>query len=92
MLGWRTEEQRLAWLTYQGTRHGFEIADAIAGTSTVQRLLGKERYADVSARVDVTTFQGVLVVTDPPRFAHACQTGIGRAKAFGCGLLLTQPA
>jgi len=32
-----------------------------------------------------------LVVTDAERFAITLASGIGRAKAFGCGLLLVRP-
>ena len=38
--------------------------------------------------VDLT---GELVVTDAARFATTLASGIGRAKAFGCGLLLVRP-
>lgn len=36
---------------------------------------------------DTVLFEGVLEVTDPERLAEAVATGIGPAKAFGCGLL-----
>ena len=36
--------------------------------------------------------EGTLVITDPLKFRNAVAKGIGREKAFGCGLLLTWPA
>ncbi|MBD1581975.1 type I-E CRISPR-associated protein Cas6/Cse3/CasE [Pseudoalteromonas sp. S16_S37] len=38
--------------------------------------------------VDIT---GQLEVTDPEKFTEALFNGIGRSKAFGCGLLLIKP-
>jgi len=36
-------------------------------------------------------FNGRLQITDAARFITAVQTGIGPAKAFGCGLLSLAP-
>lgn len=33
------------------------------------------------------TFEGTLIVTDPSLASKALKNGIGRAKAFGCGML-----
>ena len=35
----------------------------------------------------VATFEGVLEVTDPVALRHALVNGIGRGKAYGCGLM-----
>ena len=35
----------------------------------------------------VATFEGVLEVTDPVSLRHALVNGIGRGKAYGCGLM-----
>jgi CRISPR system Cascade subunit CasE len=39
-------------------------------------------------RIGVLDFDGVLTVTDPQRFLAALAAGFGRAKAYGCGLML----
>jgi len=41
-------------------------------------------------RFSTVDFSGELVVTDTERFANALLGGVGRAKAFGCGLLLVR--
>ena len=41
------------------------------------------------AQVD---YAGVLAVKDPDRFAAKLRAGFGRAKAYGCGLMLVRPA
>ena len=35
----------------------------------------------------VATFEGVLEVTDPDALRRALTHGIGRGKAYGCGLM-----
>lgn len=44
-------------------------------------------------RITITTvdYTGVLRIDDPDRFAETIRSGIGRARAFGCGLLSLAP-
>ncbi len=44
------------------------------------------------ARIGVLDLEGTLEVTDPELFAVALERGFGRAKAFGCGLMLVRRA
>nr|WP_246421854.1 type I-E CRISPR-associated protein Cas6/Cse3/CasE [Nocardiopsis mwathae] len=37
------------------------------------------------------SYDGRLIVTDPAAFTAALKEGIGRAKAYGCGLLSLAP-
>lgn len=46
---------------------------------------------DKPIRYSTVDFQGVLTVTDPEKFKTALFNGIGKSKAFGCGLLLIKP-
>ena len=39
-------------------------------------------------RIAIVEFEGVLTVTDPQRFLISLGRGFGRAKAYGCGLML----
>lgn len=41
--------------------------------------------------IEPIRFEGQLIVTDPARLAQAVRTGIGPAKAYGCGLLSLVP-
>jgi CRISPR system Cascade subunit CasE len=49
---------------------------------------------DGKAPITLSTldFEGVLAVTDPPIFLAALASGFGRARAFGCGLMLIRRA
>ncbi len=51
------------------------------------RTLGLERTA-APARLGVLDFEGILEVREPSTFINAVARGFGRAKAFGCGLML----
>ncbi len=85
-----------AWLARQGMAHGFAPADEVAvdGYETVRvpRDPGvRERRAE-ALRFGRLDFTGLLTVDDPVRFLAAVASGFGRARAFGCGLMLIRRA
>lgn len=77
------------WLARQGEAHGFtpDPDVAVDGYETVR--LHRPPKGLTFGRLD---FQGLLTVTDPPRFLAALGQGFGRARAFGCGLMLIRRA
>lgn len=97
-------ELQVQWLIRQGERHGFALLESSTGDPDVvalprHPLVGyKEAPPNGSGRsrlkitVSSVTFDGRLRVTDPEAFRAALQSGIGRAKAYGCGLLSLAPA
>lgn len=96
------------WLAAQGEKHGFalarrempeawEVGDAHeAGAALdvmgyrVLRLGRGGRRAPM--QVGVLDLKGTLEVREPARFLAAVAQGFGRAKAFGCGLMLIRRA
>jgi CRISPR system Cascade subunit CasE len=42
--------------------------------------------------ITACTFDGTLEVADAQRFLSAVRAGVGRARAYGCGLLSLRPA
>lgn len=82
-----TVEQQIAFLEKQASKNGFElIKDSY---SIVQRdliPLGHKKQ-NRPVRLSVVTYQGKLVINDLERFTSALIDGIGRKKAYGCGLL-----
>jgi CRISPR system Cascade subunit CasE len=42
-------------------------------------------------RLRIVTYEGVLEISDPIQFVDMLKSGIGRGKAFGCGLLSLAP-
>jgi CRISPR system Cascade subunit CasE len=47
---------------------------------------------NAAMRIGVLDLEGVLVVSDPARLCHCLAHGFGRAKAFGCGLMMIRRA
>ena len=79
------------WLARQGARAGFApMPDSVRidGYDTVRISRAREKPVEFG-RLE---FEGVLEVTDPAAFLAAVVAGFGRARAFGCGLMLLRRA
>ncbi|WP_245243255.1 type I-E CRISPR-associated protein Cas6/Cse3/CasE [Pararhodobacter sp. SW119] len=70
------------WLEGQGARAGFAVEDA--GVSAYRVVETRKR----GPRFGVIDLEGMITVTDPAAFLSRLAKGFGRAKAFGCGLML----
>jgi len=77
-----------AWLQARCQRLGFALDDEAA-----LRVEGYEQHRGKSGALRVSTldFSGRLRVVDPTALRQTLFSGIGHAKAFGCGLLLVRP-
>jgi CRISPR system Cascade subunit CasE len=102
MVGKRVEirdpDQQADWLGRQGTRHGFTLRrlaprpstdGPVYSLDTASRRIEGRRPATKQPPITLGSvlFEGVLEVADPEALVKALLEGIGRAKAFGCGLL-----
>lgn len=74
------------WLADRGQRHGFELDRSSVSVSAYQQHGGKRGQL----RFSTVDLAGELMVTDAQRFVKTLTNGVGRAKAFGCGLLLVR--
>jgi CRISPR system Cascade subunit CasE len=80
-------EQR-TWLERQGKKHGFELADcSLFDEGKWEAHKEDENGQKHSIAISTVFYEGRLIVDDPELFGNAVATGIGPAKAFGCGLL-----
>jgi CRISPR system Cascade subunit CasE len=84
-----TAAQQRQWLSDRAERNGFALSEDafdVVGRDTI-----RFRKGDRSDRREVTlaraTFEGNLTVTDAALFKNTLANGIGRARAYGCGLL-----
>ncbi len=84
------------WLTNQGERLGFKLVADGNGLTKLQTsayqwhgLSAKGNKGDKSGFSSVD-FTGELQITEIGKFKEALFAGIGRSKAFGCGLLLVR--
>jgi len=87
-----------AWLEGQARRAGFTLEGGdclkIDGydqfeidRNPPEASFGRRRKKNVIS-VSVLTFDGLLTVEEPELFLRAVAEGFGRARAFGCGLML----
>lgn len=89
-----TVEQQMQWLIDRSEQHGFRIlhdSDGFIQLRVSQR--GKGSFAHSGSRATLLTavFDGLLEVVDSELFRHTLCFGLGRAKAFGCGLMTVVP-
>lgn len=76
------------WLRRIGERDGFVLRVMRLDAYRVETLPRRGR----PARIGVFDLQGGLEIVDGERFRARVVSGFGRAKAFGCGLLLLRRA
>jgi CRISPR system Cascade subunit CasE len=83
-----TPERQKKWLSDRADSLGFSVVDE--RFDIVHREWKKFRkYKDGGRRIAINfvTFEGLLRITDVDLFREALVGGIGRAKAYGCGML-----
>lgn len=92
-LGHVTVAYQQQWFLDRAAGWGFTVdGEALAVHS--RRELSFARRSDGTDRtvtVTMATYDGVLAVTDPALLGRALCHGVGRAKAYGCGLLTLAP-
>ncbi len=96
----RTAGHQLDWFRTRTApddpKWGFTVADdpvlnvSVVGREHLTFTKGREQRHRVT--LDRVTYEGRLTVTDPVRLREVLTQGLGRAKAYGCGLLTLAPA
>lgn len=102
-----TPEHQLAWLLKQQERGGFEVVRKPADRQLAERRdeyqvilhgripeqFSKRETVGPRRRVTFTrvTYDGRLQITDPAAVRRALTHGLGKAKAYGCGLMTLAP-
>lgn len=82
-------EYIIKWLADRSEKAGFSIKPEELRIDAYQqhRALKKSTMPLQYSTVD---YSGILTVTDVERFKSTLMNGLGRAKAFGCGLMLVK--
>ncbi|WP_150253376.1 type I-E CRISPR-associated protein Cas6/Cse3/CasE [Nocardiopsis deserti] len=87
-------KEQLGWLARKGEQHGFVIPAGVDGGMAVSAspcppMVGYKGKDDRRNKITISAvrFDGQLVVTNADAFREAVRTGIGRAKAYGCGMV-----
>jgi CRISPR system Cascade subunit CasE len=79
-----------SWLVGRGRDAGFEVTQlSVQGYSVLQMPRSRGR---ATAKLGVLDLTGRVVVRDGVALLAAIQRGVGRGKAFGCGLMLVRRA
>ena len=73
------------WMQRQGSANGFSVNDVVVERYRKQSLVRPERK---SVCLGVLDLSGMLTVESPEPFLNGIERGFGRARAFGCGLML----
>jgi CRISPR system Cascade subunit CasE len=94
----RTAEQQTAWFLARTACWGFDVPlleGALAGTELHDVVLDERRVfrfrkggpGGPLVTLSTATFVGNLIVTEADRMRAALVNGIGRGRAYGCGLI-----
>jgi CRISPR system Cascade subunit CasE len=78
----KIDEQK-EWLEAQAPKQGFSLN----GFELIDRGVSKFLRQQETVTLHTALFEGFLKVEDPAVLRGALSAGIGRAKAYGCGLL-----
>ena len=84
-----TRSERLEWIKKLAAKNGFEIVWAQEKSAIPHRVRKKGNREFVIGTVE---FDGVLKITDRALFEKAYREGIGRERAYGCGMLMLHRA
>jgi CRISPR system Cascade subunit CasE len=76
------------WLAGQGAKAGFRLVHCDVGDYSTITLPGYRGPRKGQPQFGILDMSGVVEVTDPAAFLQQMAKGFGRAKAFGCGLML----
>lgn len=86
-----TVEQQETWVRDRAKGWGFDV-EAVSVTGRRHASFGRHTDgASDQVTVATATYDGVLAVTDADLLRAAMTSGVGRAKAYGCGLITLAP-
>ena len=90
---WQEAQRKavLEWLLRQSEQFGFRVVDegkSFAINGYRQHVLPRKGQTIQFSSVDIT---GIIEVREPEQLKQALFQGLGKAKGFGCGLLLLRP-
>lgn len=87
LIGMLHASDQIAWLERQAAQHGFSVQGV--DLMPMPNIFGIKKGAKAPIRLGAVLYQGILQITESDRFVAALQSGIGRGRSYGCGLLST---
>lgn len=81
--------EKEAWLVSRAAKHGFLVEPEQFSVVSHGWKRFKKGKAESSHTITLytVTYEGVLEITDAPEFCRTLSNGMGRGKAYGCGML-----
>ena len=82
-----SEFHKMEWLKGKALKNGFALDN---NNFTIVETGIQQFYKNLNnkpVKISYTTFEGVLIIFDIEYFIKALSYGIGRGKAYGCGLM-----
>ena len=95
-----TVDQQLGWLTDRASSLGVEFIDAggvfddekrVPAVAVTSREISRFQRKGATVTVSRSQFDGAIRVTDVDALRNTLTNGVGKAKAYGCGLLTLAP-
>lgn len=87
----RSNMEKMRWVKRKADAGGFHVDTVPELFSTVDTFTKGDRPHARRVTLDKTTVDGVLTITDVETFKRSLTAGIGRGKAYGCGLMTLAP-
>lgn len=78
-----TEELRLAWLKKKFNEKGALLLNS----KEIENIRTTFKHSYGKGTISAYTYSGVLQIINPEQFSELFKTGLGREKAYGCGLI-----
>ncbi len=84
------EEAGQTWLQARAEKNGFSFANTEICVEGYHQHRAAKRGRENTIRYSTLDFTGLLTVENEELFRAVLMSGIGSAKAFGCGLMLVR--
>lgn len=78
---------QLSWLVKRSSKNGFSIESEGTGAMIKSRETKEFKRGDSRITLTYAAYEGVLEITDVESFKTMLINGMGKEKAYGCGLL-----
>jgi len=78
------------WLIAQGEKNGFSCLPEMIRVDGCRNNYFYKKKKDSPIRFSSVHYEGVLNITEPDKFMKMMEKGLGKARAFGCGLMLVR--
>lgn len=91
------ESEVISWFCKKSETNGFSIKkESLVIEGYAKHKFSKSKHIDAkfskkAIEFNSIDYKGILTVNDSKKFENVLFNGIGRSKAFGCGLVLIKP-